>query len=47
MGGRIYVVTLYLRTGAKDEEPNRQLIAHTGYFFTAAPVRWWSEVTYR
>ena len=33
MGGRVTVVTLYLMTGARDEEPNRQLLAHVGVFF--------------
>ena len=32
MGGRIVVVTLYLRTGVKDEEPNRMLLSHVGAF---------------
>ena len=32
MGGRITVVTLYLVTGASDEEPNRRLLAHLGVF---------------
>ena len=32
LGGRIIVATLFPRTGAKDEEPNRQLLAHVGVF---------------
>ena len=47
MGGRIAVIILYLMIGARNEEPNRQLMAHVGVFSTVAPVRCWWEGTSR